>query len=139
MESVAARTAALMAQTHHPAPGSSGTAAASLVLGALFFGGCLSGLPAILLGYRALSEINRSKGRLRGKGMAIAGIVAIPGMTSGQLLAGADVGEAIRYQILLYLAIASTVAISVLILLAIRLRRYFTTSHQLRRETLESP
>jgi len=65
------------------------------------------------------------------------GIVAIPGMTTGQLLAGADVGEAIRYQILLYLAIAATVAISVLILLAIRLRRYFTASHQLRRESLD--
>jgi len=69
--------------------------------------------------------------------MMIAGIVAIPGMTTGQLLAGADVGQAIRYQILLYLAIASTVTISVLILLSIRLRRYFTPSHQLRREALE--
>lgn len=69
--------------------------------------------------------------------MMIAGIVAIPGMTTGQLLAGADVGQAIRYQILLYLAIAATVTISVLILLAIRLRRRFTPAHQLRRETLE--
>lgn len=69
--------------------------------------------------------------------MMIAGIVAIPGMTTGQLLAGADVGQAIRYQILLYLAIASVVTISVLILLAIRLRRYFTPSHQLRRESLD--
>ena len=59
--------------------------------------------------------------------MMIAGIVAIPGMTTGQLLAGADVGQAIRYQILLYLGIAATVTISVLILLAIRLRRYFTS------------
>ena len=65
--------------------------------------------------------------------MMLSGIVAIPGMTTGQLLAGADVGQAIRYQILLYLSIASTVTISVLILLAIRLRRYFTPAHQLRR------
>ncbi len=69
--------------------------------------------------------------------MMIAGIVAIPGMTTGQLLAGADVGQAIRYQILLYLGIAATVALSVLILLAMRLRSYFTTSHQLRREMLD--
>ncbi len=68
--------------------------------------------------------------------MMIAGIVAIPGMTTGQLLAGAEVGQAIRYQILLYLAIAATVTISVLILLTIRLRRYFTPAQQLRRETL---
>jgi putative ABC transport system permease protein len=69
--------------------------------------------------------------------MMIAGIVAIPGMTTGQLLAGADVVEAVRYQILLYLGIAATVALSVLILLAVRLRRYFTPAHQLRREALE--
>jgi putative ABC transport system permease protein len=69
--------------------------------------------------------------------MMIAGIVAIPGMTTGQLLAGADVGQAIRYQILLYLAIAATVSMSVLILLAIRLRHYFTQAHQLRREALD--
>ena len=69
--------------------------------------------------------------------MTIAGIVAIPGMTTGQLLAGADVGRAIRYQILLYLGIAATVVISVLILLSVRLRRYFTRDDQLRREALE--
>ena len=60
-------------------------------------------------------------------------------MTTGQLLAGADVGRAIRYQILLYLAIAATVTLGVLILLAIRLRRDFTPSHQLRREALDGP
>ena len=69
--------------------------------------------------------------------MMIAGIVAIPGMTAGQLLAGADINVAIRYQILLYLAIASTVVLSVLLLLAVRLQRHFTPAHQLRGETLE--
>jgi len=69
--------------------------------------------------------------------MAIAGIVAIPGMTTGQLLAGADIFAAIRYQILLYLGIAATIIISVLILLAIRLRRYFTADHQLRPDAFE--
>ena len=65
--------------------------------------------------------------------MSLAGIVAIPGMTTGQLLAGADVGSAVRYQILLYLAIATTVIVAVLILLEIRFRRAFTADHQLRR------
>ena len=69
--------------------------------------------------------------------MSIAGIVAIPGMTTGQILAGADVGGATRYQILIYLGITTTVTISVLILLAIRLRRHFTPNHQLRRELLD--
>ena len=69
--------------------------------------------------------------------MMIAGIVAIPGMTTGQLLAGADVGQAIRYQILLYLAIAAVAAFGVMILLEIRLRRCFTPAHQLRREAID--
>ena len=66
--------------------------------------------------------------------MSLAGIVAIPGMTTGQLLAGADVGEAIRYQILLYLGIAATVTLGVLILLALRFRQVFTPDHQFRRD-----
>ena len=66
--------------------------------------------------------------------MSLAGIVAIPGMTTGQLLAGADVGMAIRYQILLYLGIAATVTTGVLILLALRFRHAFTADHQLRRD-----
>ena len=64
--------------------------------------------------------------------MSLAGIVAIPGMTTGQLLAGADVGQAVRYQILLYLAIAAVVA-AILVLLAIRFRHAFTADHQIRR------
>jgi putative ABC transport system permease protein len=64
--------------------------------------------------------------------MAIAGIVSIPGMMTGQILAGSDVLEAIRYQILIYLGITATATFSTLILLEIRLRRYFTAAHQLR-------
>ena len=69
--------------------------------------------------------------------MSLAGIVAIPGMTTGQLLAGADVGQAIRYQILLYFGIAAAVIVAVLILLEIRVRRAFTADHQLRRAALD--
>ena len=53
----------------------SGKAIASLVLGGRFFFACLSGLPAIFLGRRALTNIRMSKGRLKGHRMAIAGIV----------------------------------------------------------------
>jgi putative ABC transport system permease protein len=67
--------------------------------------------------------------------MMIAGIVAIPGMTTGQLLAGADVLEALRYQILVYLGISSTVALSTLLMLRLRMRHYFTSAHQLTLET----
>ncbi|MDR3621243.1 MAG: DUF1559 domain-containing protein [Paludisphaera borealis] len=50
-------------------------AVVSLVVGSLFFFACLSGLPAIFLGSYALHDIHHSKRRLRGRGMAIAGIV----------------------------------------------------------------
>lgn len=50
-------------------------AIASLVLGLMFFFACLSGVPAILYGREALREIRRSGGRIRGKRMAVVGIV----------------------------------------------------------------
>jgi len=53
----------------------SGKAITSLVLGVLFFFACLTGVPAILLGRQALSDIHLSGGRLKGRKMAVAGIV----------------------------------------------------------------
>ena len=66
--------------------------------------------------------------------MMIAGIVAVPGMTTGQILAGAGVQEAVRYQVLVYMGITGTVALSTITLLFVRLKRYFTPSAQLRIE-----
>ncbi|HWE40735.1 MAG TPA: iron export ABC transporter permease subunit FetB [Isosphaeraceae bacterium] len=71
--------------------------------------------------------------------MMIAGIVAVPGMMTGQILAGADVYDALRYQILLYFLIEGTVGISTLTLLALRFRRYFTPAWQLRGDLLAEP
>lgn len=47
----------------------------SLALGVLFFFACYSGVPAILIGFLALGDIEISDGRLRGRRVAIAGIV----------------------------------------------------------------
>ncbi len=53
----------------------SGLAITSLVLGILsFFTFLLTALPAIILGIVALVKIDKSAGRLKGKGLAIAGI-----------------------------------------------------------------
>src|SRR5262249_13704376 len=88
-----------------------------------------SALPALRAAVRAaLTPITNN--------MMIAGIVAIPGMTTGQLLAGAPVETALRYQILIYLGITGTAGLSMLILLGLRLRRYFTPAHQLRADRL---
>jgi hypothetical protein len=57
-------------------PKTSGLAIAALVLGLLsFLLGILTGIPAIILGIIALAKIEKSGGRITGKGFAIAGIV----------------------------------------------------------------
>lgn len=65
--------------------------------------------------------------------MMIAGVVSIPGMTTGQILAGADVGSAVRYQIMIYLGIGGVATLGVQLLLWSRLRQAFTPADQLRR------
>ena len=70
--------------------------------------------------------------------MMIAGIVAIPGMATGQLLAGARVQDAIRFQVLVYLGITGTVVLSTIALLFVRLKHYFTPWAQLRIDALAS-
>ncbi|MGD1103398.1 MAG: DUF4190 domain-containing protein [Terriglobia bacterium] len=55
-------------------PETSGKAIASLILG-LFFILCPASILAIVFGHLSYSEINRSAGRLKGKGMAIAGLI----------------------------------------------------------------
>ena len=56
--------------------GTSGKAIASLVLGLLsIVGMCLTGIPGLILGIMGLGDINRSAGRIGGKGVAIFGIV----------------------------------------------------------------
>ncbi len=59
------------------APQTNGKATAALVLGILSWIGLsiLTGIPAIILGHMALSEINNSRGLQNGRGMAITGLV----------------------------------------------------------------
>ena len=54
----------------------SGKAIASLVLGFLsIVGVCFTGIPGLILGIMGLGDINRGRGKVGGKGMAIFGIV----------------------------------------------------------------
>jgi hypothetical protein len=57
-------------------PQTSGKAVTSLVLGIMAFGfWCLTGVPAIIVGALALGDIRRAAGRMKGSGLATAGIV----------------------------------------------------------------
>ncbi|WP_320170804.1 ABC transporter permease [Maridesulfovibrio sp.] len=59
------------------------------------------------------------------------GLVALPGMMTGQILAGADPEEAVRYQIVvMFMMVASTALSSIIVLLLVR-RRCFSSSMSL--------
>ena len=62
--------------------------------------------------------------------MSVAGIVSIPGMMTGQLLAGAPPIQAVQYQIMIMFVIAAAIAIGVVIALAISYLRVTTVDHQ---------
>lgn len=68
---------AFPARTTSPvAASTSGMAIASFVLGISTLLVCfLSGIPAVILGHLARSEIRRSQGRIDGDGMAVAGLI----------------------------------------------------------------
>jgi prepilin-type processing-associated H-X9-DG protein len=57
-------------------PQTSGKATAALILGICSLGcNFLTGIPAVILGLLALSDINKSQGRLSGKALALAGML----------------------------------------------------------------
>jgi type IV pilus assembly protein PilA len=64
-------------QRYQP-PQTDGGAVASMILGIASIALCLSflaGIPAIILGHISLSKIKKSAGRLKGQGMALAGLI----------------------------------------------------------------
>lgn len=64
--------------------------------------------------------------------LMVVGLVSLPGMMTGQILAGADPREAVRYQIVVMLMIAAAVAIGCLLLVGLSYRRMFTPDGALR-------
>ncbi len=64
--------------------------------------------------------------------MMIMGVVSLPGMMTGQILAGADPGDAVRYQILIMFMIASCVALATLGVVLLAYQTLFDERHRLR-------
>lgn len=62
--------------------------------------------------------------------MAVMGVVSLPGMMTGQILAGAPPAEAVRYQILIVFMIAACVALAALGVVGLAYRRIFTPDHR---------
>lgn len=66
-------------------------------------------------------------------GMKTVGIVQLPGMMTGMIIAGADPLQAVRYQILIVFAFASSAAVTSILLSLLSYRAWFTKELQLRR------
>jgi putative ABC transport system permease protein len=64
--------------------------------------------------------------------MAAAGIVSLPGMMTGQILAGSPPVEAVKYQILIMFLIAGGTGLGVMAALWLTARRLFDERHRLR-------
>lgn len=59
------------------------------------------------------------------------GLVSLPGMMTGQILAGSDPMTAIKYQILVMLMLVAATAIGTIIVVHVVRRRCFTRAHQM--------
>lgn len=62
--------------------------------------------------------------------MLVMGIVSLPGMMTGQILAGAAPTDAVRYQIVIVFMIASATALASLAAILLAYRRLFNRRHQ---------
>ncbi len=71
--------------------------------------------------------------------MAAAGIVSLPGMMTGQILAGSPPFEAVKYQIMIILLIAGGAGFGSMGALFLASRRLFDARHRLRLDRLTAP
>jgi putative ABC transport system permease protein len=69
-------------------------------------------------------------------GMMTVGLVQLPGMMTGQILAGASPLTAVRYQIVVVFMLAVATALGSLLFVRLAVARYLTPAHQLRRYLL---
>ncbi|MDY6942253.1 MAG: iron export ABC transporter permease subunit FetB [Pseudomonadota bacterium] len=94
-------------------------------------------------GSQALAEIRRYSIRSGLipiiNAMAVAGIVSLPGMMTGQILAGAPPEEAVKYQILIMFLIAGGSGLGTLVSVQLSVRRLFDQRDRLRLERLRLP
>uniref|UniRef100_A0ACD5H0I8 ABC transporter permease n=1 Tax=Desertifilum tharense IPPAS B-1220 TaxID=1781255 RepID=A0ACD5H0I8_9CYAN len=68
--------------------------------------------------------------------MMVMGIVSLPGMMTGQILAGATPTDAVRYQIVILFAIAYGTALTTISIILLAFFSLFSPNHQLRLDRL---
>jgi putative ABC transport system permease protein len=62
--------------------------------------------------------------------MMVAGMVSLPGMMTGQIIAGQDPSQAARYQIMIMFLIAAGTSLGTVSVVLLAYRRLFTADHQ---------
>ncbi|MCC5828087.1 MAG: iron export ABC transporter permease subunit FetB [Phycisphaeraceae bacterium] len=70
--------------------------------------------------------------------MSVVGIVSLPGMMTGQILAGADPLLAVKYQIVVMFMIAAATALGCIFIGLLVYARLFNARHQLRAERIQT-
>jgi putative ABC transport system permease protein len=68
----------------------------------------------------------------------VVGIVHLPGMMAGQIIAGAYPVDAVRYQLMVVYMIAAAVAITSMMVVYLATNLFFTPDHMLKTEALGS-
>ena len=68
--------------------------------------------------------------------MTTAGVVSLPGMMTGQILAGAAPGDAARYQMLVMFMITACVGLATFGVVMLAWLRLFSSRHELRLDRL---
>lgn len=69
--------------------------------------------------------------------LVAAGIISLPGMMTGQILAGADPAEAVKYQIMIMLLIAISTGLGTLMAISMAGKRLFDERERLQLQVLE--
>jgi putative ABC transport system permease protein len=69
--------------------------------------------------------------------MTVVGIVSLPGMMTGQLLAGVDPIDAVKYQIVILFLIAAGTALGTVGVVLLSFQRLFNPRHQFRHDLLK--
>lgn len=68
--------------------------------------------------------------------MTVAGIVSLPGMMTGQILAGAEPVEAVKYQVVVMFMISASTSLGCILLALLAFRRLFDEQHRLRSDRI---
>ena len=97
------------------------------------------------LGYdsRRASEKPRQQALIAGlipslNNLMVMGIVSLPGMMTGQIIAGSSPVTAVKYQIIIVISILATVSLTSWILITLLEKRLFTPHHQIRYDLIGS-